>query len=139
MKSVTCETINNWARTKNRPKQKPDKAPPLVPWFCSFVIINLEILVVLVGIALMVVSSCGCVGALRENTCLLNTYSYFITALLLLHLILGLLLFFIPSQLKRLFRATLTEQLVTHYRDSPDLQRLIDSVQVPAPPNCRKR
>ncbi|CAN7938148.1 unnamed protein product, partial [Ixodes hexagonus] len=95
----------------------------------SVLVVNLEITVVLLGLTLLSLSFCGCVGALRENTCLLNTYSYFITALLLLNLVLGLLVFFLPSQLKRMLRSTLTQNLVVHYRDSADLQKLIDSVQ----------
>lgn len=96
----------------------------------SLVIVKIEISVILVGFTMMSLSFCGCVGALRENTCLLNTYSYFITALLLMNLILGLLFFFLPAQFKRVLRSTLTKNLVIHYRDSADLQGLIDSIQV---------
>ncbi|CAN7977807.1 unnamed protein product [Ixodes persulcatus] len=98
--------------------------------FFSVLVVNLEATVVLFGLTLLSLSFCGCVGALRENTCLLLTYSYFITALLLLNLALGVLVFFLPTQLKRMLRSTLTRNLVVHYRDSADLQRLIDSVQV---------
>ncbi|KAG0423023.1 hypothetical protein HPB47_001171 [Ixodes persulcatus] len=74
--------------------------------FLSVLVVNLEATVVLFGLTLLSLSFCGCVGALRENTCLLLTYSYFITALLLLNLALGVLVFFLPTQLKRMLRST---------------------------------
>ncbi|XP_064476865.1 tetraspanin-14-like [Ornithodoros turicata] len=95
----------------------------------SVIMVRVEITVMLLGAALLSLSFCGCVGALRENTCLLNTYSYFITALLLINLVMGLLVFFLPTQFKRLLRSTLTQNLVLHYRDNPDFQQLIDTIQ----------
>ncbi|EEC08813.1 conserved hypothetical protein [Ixodes scapularis] len=96
----------------------------------SVMLVNIETTVTVVGAVLVSVSFCGCVGALRENTCLLSTYSHVVTALLLLNLILGLLVFFLPSQVKRTLRSTLSSNLVLHYRDNPDLQWIIDSIQV---------
>ncbi|XP_049514764.1 tetraspanin-33-like [Dermacentor silvarum] len=95
----------------------------------SQLVVHVEATVMLVGTLLVLLSFCGCVGALRENTCLLNAYSSLITALLLLNLIVGLLVFSLPAQLKRMLRSTLSTHLVMHYRDSPDLQHLIDSIQ----------
>ncbi|KAH7934738.1 hypothetical protein HPB52_000028 [Rhipicephalus sanguineus] len=95
----------------------------------SQLVVHVELTVMLGGTLLVLLSFCGCIGALRENTCLLNAYSSLITALLLLNLIVGLLVFSLPSQLKRMVRNTLSTRLVLHYRDSPDLQHLIDSVQ----------
>ncbi|XP_050023230.2 tetraspanin-33-like [Dermacentor andersoni] len=95
----------------------------------SQLVVHVEVTVMLVGTLLVLLSFCGCVGALRENTCLLNAYSSLITALLLLNLIVGLLVFSLPAQLKRMLRNTLSTHLVMHYRDSPDLQHLIDSIQ----------
>ncbi|XP_075526958.1 tetraspanin-33-like [Dermacentor variabilis] len=95
----------------------------------SQLVVHVEVTVMLVGTLLVLLSLCGCVGALRENTCLLNAYSSLITALLLLNLIVGVLVFSLPAQLKRMLRNTLSTHLVLHYRDSPDLQHLIDSIQ----------
>ncbi|XP_064479439.1 tetraspanin-14-like [Ornithodoros turicata] len=95
----------------------------------SWILVRLEVAVMAVGATMVSLSLCGCLGALRENTCLLTTYSYFITALLLINLLIGLLVFFLPSQFKRFLRHTLTKNLVVHYRDSADLQEIIDSVQ----------
>ncbi|KAH9383051.1 hypothetical protein HPB48_023773 [Haemaphysalis longicornis] len=96
----------------------------------SQMIVRLELTVMAVGGGLLALSFCGCVGALRENTCLLNAYSSLITALLLLNLIVGLLVFFLPSQLKRMLRAAVSPHLIDRYRDSPDLQNFIDSMDL---------
>ncbi|KAL1470997.1 hypothetical protein MTO96_023916 [Rhipicephalus appendiculatus] len=95
----------------------------------SMFVIKMEITVMLFGMLTMSLSFCGCVGALRENTCLLNVYSSFITALLLINLLAGLIVFFLPSQIKKLLSETFSMELITHYRDSPDFQRLMDSIQ----------
>ncbi|XP_075731167.1 uncharacterized protein LOC142774582 isoform X2 [Rhipicephalus microplus] len=95
----------------------------------SMFVIKMEITVMLFGTVTMSLSFCGCVGALRENTCLLNVYSSFITALLLLNLLAGLVVFFLPSQIKKLLSETFSMELIVHYRDSPDFQRLMDSIQ----------
>ncbi|KAH8034995.1 hypothetical protein HPB51_003836 [Rhipicephalus microplus] len=68
----------------------------------SQLVVHVELTVMLGGTLLVLLSFCGCVGALRENTCLLNAYSSLITALLLLNFIVGLLVFSLPSQLKRM-------------------------------------
>lgn len=95
----------------------------------SMFVIKMEITVMLFGTVTMSLSFCGCVGALRENTCLLNVYSSFITALLLINLVVGLIVFFLPSQIKKLLSETFSMELIVHYRDSPDFQRLMDSIQ----------
>ncbi|XP_075527733.1 uncharacterized protein LOC142559922 [Dermacentor variabilis] len=95
----------------------------------SMFVIKMEISVMLFGMVTMSLSFCGCVGALRENTCLLNVYSSFITALLLINLVVGLIVFFLPSQIKKLLSETFSMELIVHYRDSPDFQRLMDSIQ----------
>ncbi|XP_050042305.1 uncharacterized protein [Dermacentor andersoni] len=95
----------------------------------SMFVIKMEISVMLFGMVTMSLSFCGCVGALRENTCLLNIYSSFITALLLINLVVGLIVFFLPSQIKKLLSETFSMELIVHYRDSPDFQRLMDSIQ----------
>ncbi|XP_077498517.1 tetraspanin-33-like [Amblyomma americanum] len=95
----------------------------------SMFVIKMEISVMLFGVISMSLSFCGCVGALRENSCLLNVYSSFITALLLINLVVGLVVFFLPSQIKKMLSETFSMELIVHYRDSPDFQRLMDSMQ----------
>ncbi|KAL1455844.1 hypothetical protein MTO96_043582, partial [Rhipicephalus appendiculatus] len=57
---------------------------------------NLEFLLFSFGFTLFAVSSCGCVGALRENTFLLRMYSHALTLLILINFVLGVLVFFVP-------------------------------------------
>ncbi|KAK8774335.1 hypothetical protein V5799_011132 [Amblyomma americanum] len=90
----------------------------------------MEVSVKLFGVITMSLSFCGCVGALRENSRLLNVYSSLITALLLINLVVGLIVFFLPSQMKKMLSETFSIELIVHYRDSPDFQRLMDSMQV---------
>nr|CAD7440967.1 unnamed protein product [Timema bartmani] len=70
----------------------------------------------------------GCVGALRENTCLLAAYAIFLAILLLLEMTTGILGFIfkesIKSQATRGFQA-----FIIHYREDPDQQNLIDWIQ----------
>ncbi|XP_077534789.1 tetraspanin-33-like [Haemaphysalis longicornis] len=108
------------------------EATPAAPSysFYSTFLIKMELTVMLFGLVTMSLTFCGCVGALRENTCLLNVYSSFITALLLLNLIAGLVVFFLPSQIKKLLAETFSIDVIVHYRDSSDFQSLMDSIQV---------
>ncbi|KAK8781469.1 hypothetical protein V5799_017189 [Amblyomma americanum] len=92
-------------------------------------VIKMEISVILFSMIIMSLPFCSCVGALRENSCLRNVYSSFITALLLINLVVGLVVFFLPSQIKMLSE-TFSMELLVHYWDSPDFQRLMDSMQV---------
>ncbi|KAH7931593.1 hypothetical protein HPB51_029798 [Rhipicephalus microplus] len=90
---------------------------------------HLEVLLFSFGLALFTVSSCGCVGALRENTFLLNMYSHALTLLILINFVLGVLVFFVPGSITVGIRTTLSERLVVQYRDAPDIENLVDAVQ----------
>ncbi|CAG0884790.1 unnamed protein product [Cyprideis torosa] len=70
----------------------------------------------------------GCVGALRENTCLLAYYATFLGILLLLEMTAGILGFVFKDWIKG--QATEGFQtFIVHYRDDPDQQNLIDWIQ----------
>ncbi|KAL3201149.1 hypothetical protein MRX96_043078 [Rhipicephalus microplus] len=56
-----------------------------------------EVLLFLFGLALFTISSCGCVGALRENTFLLRVYSFALTILIVVTFVLGVLVYFVPG------------------------------------------
>ncbi|XP_077486511.1 tetraspanin-33-like [Amblyomma americanum] len=90
---------------------------------------HMESLLFAFGLMLFTVSSCGCVGALRENTCLLRLYSLALTVLIVLNLALGVLVFFMPGSIKSVIKKTMTLNLVVNYRDSPDVQELVDALQ----------
>ncbi|XP_075739353.1 tetraspanin-33-like [Rhipicephalus microplus] len=65
--------------------------------FPGTLLLHLEVLLFSFELALFTVSSCGCVGALRENTFLLNMYSHALTLLILINFVLGVLVFFVPA------------------------------------------
>ncbi|XP_033609111.1 tetraspanin-5 isoform X6 [Cryptotermes secundus] len=70
----------------------------------------------------------GCVGALRENTCLLAAYAIFLAILLLLEMTAGILGFIFKDWIKN--QATGGFQaFIIHYREDPDQQNLIDWIQ----------
>ncbi|KAH7938085.1 hypothetical protein HPB49_019750 [Dermacentor silvarum] len=90
---------------------------------------HMETLLFAFGFALFTISSCGCVGALRENTFLLKMYSYALTTLIAINFVLGILVFFVPGTIKTVIRTTMSDRLVVHYRDSQDIQDLVDAIQ----------
>ncbi|KAH6928527.1 hypothetical protein HPB50_016864 [Hyalomma asiaticum] len=90
---------------------------------------HLELALLGAGVVLSAVSCCGCVGALRENACLLRVYSLCLLCLTMTATLLGTLVLVMPAGAKRAVQRTLSATLVVHYRDSPDAQHLVDAVQ----------
>lgn len=85
-------------------------------------------ILILVGAVTFVIGFTGCVGALRENTCLLAAYAIFLAILLLLEMTAGILGFICKDSIKR--QATDGFQaFIVHYREDPDQQNLIDWIQ----------
>ncbi|EGI57872.1 Tetraspanin-5 [Acromyrmex echinatior] len=80
------------------------------------------------GTVTFIIGFTGCVGALRENTCLLAAYAIFLALLLLMEMTVGVLGFifkdWIKSQATGGFQA-----FIIHYREDPDQQNLIDWIQ----------
>ncbi|MCL4133912.1 UNVERIFIED_CONTAM: hypothetical protein GTU68_058658, partial [Idotea baltica] len=84
--------------------------------------------VLLTGLITFTIGFTGCVGALRENTCLLACYAIFLAILLLLEMTAGILGFIFKDWIKE--QATNGFQaFIVHYRDDPDQQNLIDWIQ----------
>ncbi|XP_022661779.1 tetraspanin-5-like isoform X1 [Varroa jacobsoni] len=85
------------------------------------------VLIVIGGIT-FIIGFTGCVGALRENTCLLAAYAIFLAILLLLEMTAGILGFIFKDWIKA--QATNGFQaFIVFYRDDPDRQNLIDWIQ----------
>ncbi|XP_010211324.1 PREDICTED: tetraspanin-33 [Tinamus guttatus] len=83
------------------------------------------VLLVAVGVLIFLVTFCGCVGSLRENICLLQTFSVCLTAVFLLQLAAGVL-GFVFSDKARGKVSGIIDGAIAHYRDDLDLQNLID-------------
>ncbi|XP_065693152.1 tetraspanin-33 isoform X1 [Patagioenas fasciata] len=83
------------------------------------------ILLVVVGVLTFLITFCGCVGSLRENICLLQTFSICLTIIFLLQLAAGVL-GFVFSDKARGKVSEIINGAIVHYRDDLDLQNLID-------------
>ncbi|XP_007889055.1 tetraspanin-33 [Callorhinchus milii] len=83
------------------------------------------ILLIVVGSLMFLITFCGCVGSLRENICLLQTFSVCLTLIFLLQLVAGVL-GFVFSDKARAKVSEIINNAIIHYRDDLDLQNLID-------------
>jgi len=93
------------------------------------IIFNLAFLLIICGGVIAIVSFAGCIGALRENMCLLKFYSFCLLLFFLLEMALAALGFIFPYKVSGFLEGTLSEELIQNYRDDLDFQNLIDLVQ----------
>lgn len=70
----------------------------------------------------------GCIGALRENVCLLKFFSVVLAIIFFLQLSLGVFVFVFQEKVQTIV-AEKIETTIVKYRDNVDLQVLIDGVQ----------
>ncbi|MFH4977264.1 hypothetical protein AB6A40_003973 [Gnathostoma spinigerum] len=87
------------------------------------------LILILAGGVIFLIGFSGCVGALRENTCLLALYSTIIGLLLLSEVAVGALAFFSKEWISEEIFHSLDDTVIM-YRDDPDLQAFIDWVQM---------
>ena len=109
------------------------------------VIFNVGFLLLLIGVVVFIVSFAGCIGALRENMCLLRSVWIFLPLRVIITLrrfySLCLLLFFLaemtvialgfiyPHKLTEFLEKELSQKLIQSYRDDLDFQNIIDLIQ----------
>ncbi|XP_075886336.1 tetraspanin-33 isoform X1 [Nelusetta ayraudi] len=82
-------------------------------------------LLLVVGVLMFFLTFCGCVGSLRENICLLQTFCIFLTVLFILQLIAGILGFVFADKARNRVTEMLNKAII-YYREDIDLQNLID-------------
>ncbi|XP_013860264.1 tetraspanin-33 isoform X2 [Austrofundulus limnaeus] len=82
-------------------------------------------MLMIIGVLMFVITFCGCVGSLRENICLLQTFCVCLTVIFLLQLAVGVLGFIFSDKARHKVTEILNNAIV-HYRDDIDLQNLID-------------
>ncbi|XP_015272935.1 PREDICTED: tetraspanin-14 [Gekko japonicus] len=86
------------------------------------------VLVLLVGGVMFILGFAGCIGALRENICLLRFFCGTIVLIFILELVVAVLAFlfqdWVRDQVETFFKNN-----IKSYRDDIDLQNLIDSLQ----------
>ncbi|XP_059621235.1 tetraspanin-33-like [Phlebotomus argentipes] len=93
------------------------------------VILNISLVMIIAGGVVFVVSFAGCLGALRENTCLLKFYSMCLLMFFLLEMAVAIVGFVFPHNMNSFLEDSFTDKIITTYRDDPDLQNLIDFAQ----------
>ncbi|KAL1448053.1 hypothetical protein WDU94_002168 [Cyamophila willieti] len=93
------------------------------------VILNIALVLAIIGGIIFIVSFAGCVGALRENTCLLKFYSLCLLVFFLLEMLVAVIGFVFPHHMQATLEESFTDKIIHMYRDDADLQNLIDFAQ----------
>ncbi|XP_041362438.1 tetraspanin-5-like [Gigantopelta aegis] len=86
------------------------------------------LLFILCGGVMFIIGFTGCVGSLRENTCLLLFFMVAVGLIFFLELLLGILGFVYKNWVKDQIESQVTNMIV-QYREDADLQNLVDWVQ----------
>lgn len=83
---------------------------------------------IIVGGIMFILGFTGCIGALRENICLLKFFSVALGVIFFLQILLGVLVFIFKGEFEKIVKEKL-EDTVVKYRDNADLRSIIDKVQ----------
>lgn len=92
-------------------------------------IFQISIVLMTLGAIVFIICFTGCLGALRENCCLLRFYSACLLILFLGEVALGILVFVFPNKLTNLVKKGMSKELIEKYRDDSNLQNFIDTLQ----------
>ncbi|XP_045927522.1 tetraspanin-33 [Micropterus dolomieu] len=91
----------------------------------AFLSVDPAMMLMVIGVFMFILTFCGCVGSLRENICLLQTFCISLTVIFLLQLAAGILGFIFSDKARNKVTEVIDNAIV-HYRDDIDLQNLID-------------
>lgn len=84
--------------------------------------------ILFIGGLVFFVAFFGCVGALRENICMLTFFSYVLVVALLFELCIAFGSVLLSDTFREKIESTMFDSIV-HYRDDPDLHNIVDWVQ----------
>jgi len=87
------------------------------------------ILFIFVGVIMFLMGFCGCIGALRENICLLKFFSICLSIIFFVQLCAAILGFVFRHKIKDLV-ATRLDDTIENYRNNDNLQNIIDYSQI---------
>lgn len=126
---VTFVVVGAWAFAENNKftSSSSNGAPKYAKVFD--VVFDLTILIIVLGAVIFIIAFAGCIGALRENVCLLKFFCYVLGALLFVELILAILAFVFTREIKAKVVQVFQMEGLVRYRDSDDLRNLIDWTQ----------
>lgn len=93
------------------------------------VMFNISLVMIIMGVVVFVVSFAGCLGALRENTCLLKFYSMCLLMFFIMEMTLAIICFVFPQYMNSFLEYQFTDKIIHSYRDDSDLQNFIDFAQ----------
>lgn len=94
------------------------------------ILFNIGYLLTLIGFIVFLLSFAGCMGALRENKCLLKFYSLFLLLLFLTEMVLIGLAIYFSSNATHFLEHQLSDQIIAKYRDNAAFKDVIDAVQI---------
>ncbi|XP_041452458.1 tetraspanin-5-like [Lytechinus variegatus] len=83
---------------------------------------------IIIGGCIFILAFLGCIGSLRENTCLLKLYVFILVLIFLAEVTIGLLVYFYQDRFSTLLD-TWVEKTLLNYFDDPDSQFLMDNMQ----------
>lgn len=80
------------------------------------------------GLVLALLSLTGCVGALRENMCLLQTFSAAVLLLVVVQVLAAVIVYSLQGQIVEYLRSGMLAAMV-RYQDDLDLRFITDEIQ----------
>ncbi|XP_067676541.1 tetraspanin-33-like [Haliotis asinina] len=96
--------------------------------FFDHVITDPAYMLIVVGSVMFFISIFGCIGALRENICLLRTYILTIVVVFVVQVVAGILAFVLMDKVEKAMMDYM-QHAITHYGDNNDIRDAIDFLQ----------
>lgn len=94
------------------------------------VITDLSGVLLALGVVIWFVSFAGCIGALRENLCLLKLYFWVLTLFLMVELVIAIACIVFPWKSREIAEYMLSDRLIEDYRESDNSRDLVDTIQM---------
>ncbi|XP_029192082.1 tetraspanin-17-like [Acropora muricata] len=96
--------------------------------FFNDIVMDPAFALIIVGGIMFILGFTGCIGALRENVCLLKFFSVILAIIFFLQLSLAVVVFVFQDKVEDIVANKIRSTIVS-YRDNVDLQVLIDGIQ----------